>query len=84
MDITQGVIITGVFRNGPAHKAGIKPGDVITAIDGKKISDAREAMISILGRRPGTQVMLTVLRDGKTLELQATTIEQPPRQARSK
>src|SRR6185295_11451263 len=80
---TTGVVVTGVIRNGPAHKAGLKPGDVITAIDGKKITDAREAMVAILSRRPGVQVALTILRNGETLTLQATTVEQPPRKPRN-
>ncbi len=76
---TKGVVVTGVIRNGPAHKAGLKPGDIITAIDSKEIIDAREAMVAILSRRPGVQVALTILREGETLTLQATTVEQPPR-----
>jgi Do/DeqQ family serine protease len=80
----SGVIVTGVIRNGPAHKAGLQPGDIITAIDGKKITDARDAMIAILGRRPGTGVTLTVWREGKTQTVQATTIEQPPRRGRGR
>ncbi len=82
LETTDGVVVTGVIRNGPAHKAGLKPGDVITAIDGNKIADAREAMVAILGRRPGSKLTLTVLRDGETLTLQATAIERPARQAR--
>ena len=77
LNVTDGVIVTGIIRNGPAHKAGLKPGDVIIAIDGIKITDAREAMVSILGRRPGTEVALTILRDGETRTLKTTTIERP-------
>ena len=71
------VVVTAVTRNGPAHKAGVQAGDVITAIDGKKIGEAREAMLAILTRRPGTRISLTVLRDGKELKLDAVASERP-------
>lgn len=78
---TDGVLITEVTRNGPAHKAGVEPGDVVVAIDGKKIVEAREAMLAILARRPGDKIALTVVRDGKELVLQAVATERPQRPA---
>jgi Do/DeqQ family serine protease len=78
----DGVIVTAVARNGPAHKAGVLPGDVIVAIDGKKIDEAREAMLAILSRRPGDKIGLTVVRAGKELSLQAIATERPQRQVR--
>ena len=78
---TNGVIVTGVMRNGPAHKAGLQAGDIITAIGGKKIGEAREAMLAILSSRPGTRIDLTILRDGETLTLETITTERPQRQA---
>ncbi len=73
----DGVIVTGVAPNSPADKAGLKRGDIIVAVDDKKITDAREAMVAILSRRPGTTIALMVLRDGEKKTLQATTIERP-------
>jgi Do/DeqQ family serine protease len=78
---TDGVLVTAVARNGPAHKAGVQPGDVIVAIDNKKIGEAREAMLAILSRRPGDKIALTVVRAGKELVLQAIATERPQRQA---
>jgi Do/DeqQ family serine protease len=78
----QGVIVTAISRNGPAHKAGIQPGDIITAIDGKKIGEAREAMLAILSRRPGSKIALTVLRDGKEMMLEAIAVERPLQQTK--
>jgi len=79
---TDGVLITEVTRNSPAHKAGVEPGDVVVAIDGKKIVEAREAMLAILARRPGDKIALTVMREGKELVLQAVATERPQRPAR--
>ena len=78
----NGVVVTAVTRNGPAHKAGVQAGDVITAIDGKKIGEAREAMLVILTRRPGSKINLTVLRDGKEIKLEAVAAERPQNQLR--
>ena len=81
LDDTHGVVVVGVVRDGPAHRAGLQPGDVIVAIDGKKIAEAREALIAISNRKPGDRVKLEVLRDGKSLTLEATAIERPARAA---
>jgi len=81
LDDAQGVVVVGVVRGGPAHRAGLQPGDVIVAIDGKKIAEAREALIAISNRKPGSRVKLEVLRNGKSLTLEATAIERPARAA---
>ena len=81
LDNAQGVVVVGVVRGGPAHRAGLQPGDVIVAIDGKKIAEAREALIAISNRKPGSRVKLEVLRNGKSLTLEATAIERPARAA---
>ncbi|MEK7223098.1 MAG: Do family serine endopeptidase [Pseudomonadota bacterium] len=81
LDDTRGVVVVGVVRGGPAHRAGLQPGDVIVAIDGKKIAEAREALIAISNRKPGNRVKLEVLRNGKPLMLEATAIERPARAA---
>ena len=81
LDDTQGVVVVGVERGGPAHRAGLQPGDVIVAIDGKKIAEARQALLAISSRKPGNRVKLEVLRNGKSLTLEATAIERPARAA---
>jgi Do/DeqQ family serine protease len=81
LDDTRGVVVVGVVRGGPAHRAGLQPGDVIVSIDGQKITAAREALLAISGRKPGDQVKLEVMRDGNTQTLVATAIERPARPA---
>jgi Do/DeqQ family serine protease len=78
---TRGVVVIGLVRGGPAHRAGMLPGDVIIAIEGKKISEAREALLAISGHKPGSRVKLEVLRKGQLLMLEATAIERPARAA---
>ncbi len=76
-----GVVVIGVVRNGPAHKAGLLPGDVLVSIGGKKIIEAREALLIISGHKPGSRVKLEILREGKPMVLEATAIERPAQAA---
>lgn len=54
-----------VTPGGPADKAGIKPGDVIVAIDGRPVTQEDELLVAIRARAPGDEVVLTI-RDGDT------------------
>ena len=83
LENTNGVIIAGVMRNGPSHKAGLQPGDVITEIDGKAINDASDALVAISSHRPGARVKLKILREGKILELTVVAIERPQQRPKS-
>ncbi|MEW6331713.1 MAG: Do family serine endopeptidase [Pseudomonadota bacterium] len=78
---TAGVVVVGVVRGGPAHRAGLQPGDVLVAIDGRKIAEAREALLSISGHKPGSRVSMEILREGKSMTLEATAIERPAQAA---
>ncbi len=78
---TDGVIITGIARASPAHRAGLQPGDIIHAIDGKKITTGGEALVAISGHRPGDKLVLEILRAGKKMTVEVTATERPPRAA---
>lgn len=58
----SGVVITGVLQNGPAAKAGIKPGDVITAVAGRKVSNVAQLLSAVAALTPGTPAQLDVIR----------------------
>jgi serine protease Do len=62
----KGAIVSEPQADGPAVKAGIKSGDVITAVDGKPVGSPRELARLIGGIQPGKSVDLTVWRDGKS------------------
>jgi len=62
---TAGSLVARVVKGGPAEKAGLEPGDVITAINGKPVRNDSEVINAIGLMRPGTQTELTVLRNGK-------------------
>jgi serine protease Do len=62
----KGVVISELTADGPAEKAGLKAGDVITKINGKEISDARQLLVTVGLMAPGTEVKVEYLRDGKS------------------
>ena len=68
----QGVIITGVMQNGPAGQAGIKPGDVITAVNGKAVGSVTELLGAVAGLKPGVAAPLTVLRQSTKTDIAVT------------
>mgnify|MGYP001770837685 CR=1 FL=1 len=72
---TSGVLVSNVRAGSAAEKAGIKRGDVITAINGEKIEDSNTLRNKVAGTLPGTEIKLTVLRKGQELELVATLDE---------
>lgn len=77
LDKAQGIVVVGVLRNGPAHKAGVEPGDVIMSIDDKPVTGAHETLLAISRHRPGTNIRLGIIRDGKQAQIVATVIERP-------
>ncbi|SOD61021.1 putative serine protease PepD [Streptomyces zhaozhouensis] len=66
-----------VVAGGPADEAGVRDGDVITAVDGDRITDADELIIRIRSHRPGDELALTVERDGRELSIAVVLDEAP-------
>lgn len=73
----QGVIVAGVVSGGPASQAGLEPGDVLLAVDGQPILDARSAMSEIASIPPGTSLPLTIVRSGERMEMTLEVGERP-------
>ena len=61
----NGVLVQEVQPGGPADKAGLKPGDIITSVDGRPIKDGDDLVNEIAIRRPGSSITLGFLRNGK-------------------
>ncbi|WP_398500972.1 S1C family serine protease, partial [Variovorax sp.] len=64
-----GVIITGVLQNGPAAKAGIRPGDVITAVGDKKTDSVQALLTAVAGLKPGSTARFALQRGSDKMEL---------------
>lgn len=67
-----GALVTEPTKDSPADKAGVKSGDVITAVDGKEITNALDLSRTIAGKNPSTAVELTIWRDGKEQKISVT------------
>jgi serine protease DegS len=78
---TRGVLISGVLRGGPADQAGIQPGDVITSINGKPVSDASESMKIISRQKPDTEIELGGIRKGVEFSATVRVIQRPAKSA---
>ena len=74
---TRGALVQTVESGKPADKAGVKPGDVVVAIDGKTINTNRDLIDYISYLPVGSNVNITVIRDGQRKALTARTAERP-------
>jgi serine protease Do len=72
-----GALVGEVTPKSPSEKAGMKTGDVITAVNGKKISDARELRLMIGSMAPGTKVKIEVNREGQKKMFDVELAEMP-------
>lgn len=82
LDRPRGVFVNRLDAGSPAAAAGLKSGDVIAAIDGQPVDDTETLQFRIATKAVGTKSTLTVLRDGKSLNLPVSLMappENPPR-----
>jgi len=69
---SHGVAIANVVGDSPAAKAGLKVGDVITAINGNPVSDVNAFRLQVAGFAPGTTIHVKVDRSGQAMDLAVT------------
>jgi S1-C subfamily serine protease len=76
----SGVYIVQIYTDSPAAKAGLKEGDVITGLEGKEILTMTQLISTLFQYRPGDEVELSVLRDGRTIKAKVTltTMDEEP------
>ncbi|MFI8375212.1 Do family serine endopeptidase AlgW [Pseudomonas helleri] len=75
-----GIVVAGIFRDGPAQKAGLQLGDVILSIDGAPASDGRRSMNQVARIKPSDKISIQVMRNGKELKLTAEVGLRPPQE----
>jgi len=74
---TEGVLLSGVLEGGPAARGGVKPGDVLTAVNGDKTKDVKQLLNQIAQIGPGNEATVSILRKGKELVLTIQTGKRP-------
>jgi Do/DeqQ family serine protease len=74
----QGALVADVWPGGPAARAGLRQGDVVTEVDGRPVVDAAALNYAFTTRRPGDSLRLTVRRDGAAQQTLTVRAEAPP------
>lgn len=76
-DGSDRIMVDGVFKDGPARKAGVLPGDLIVSVDSTEISNVRD-FVSFVGKiEPGKEVVLEILRDKELISLEVILGDRP-------
>ena len=78
LPVREGVLVTGVLRDGPAAQAGLKPGDVVTAIGGVKISNTAQLLRAVGALKPPSSAVLAVQRGSDAMTLSVPVARRPP------
>ena len=74
---TRGALLADVVKDGPADKAGLKPGDVVVALNGRPVSDNNQLTRDVGVVPPGQKINLEVVRDGKQRGIDVTLAPRP-------
>ena len=73
----KGALINQVTPGGPAEKAGLKMGDVVTAIDGRPVNNADDLTMAVIAKAPGSTVNLDIVRNSKPTQISITLGQRP-------
>ncbi len=74
---SSGAIIAGVVRNGPADRAGIRPGDILLAVGGKPVTNTNEMLTLIAQLVPGAKTQMKVMRKNREATVDVTVGKRP-------
>jgi serine protease Do len=75
--LDRGVVLSDVTPAGPAEAAGLRPGDIVLALDGKPMENARQFDVNLYRRVPGGRVTLSLRRGTQTLDLTVGVVARP-------
>jgi S1-C subfamily serine protease len=81
---TEGVVITRMERSSPAYRAGLRPGDIIKAVDGTPIVDPSQLVRTIADSDIGSTLQVEYLREGKRATVRVSVEQQQERPVRSR
>ena len=73
----NGLLITGIAKGGPAHSAGMLPGDIVISINGTPVTNAHKSINQIASIVPGQPIELELKRSKKTIKVTATAGSRP-------
>jgi serine protease DegQ len=73
----EGVLITGVLRDGPAARGGLRPGDVVTEVAGNPVNNTAQLLNAVASLKPGQPAQVKVLRGDQALSVNIVTATRP-------
>ncbi len=73
----EGVIVAGLLRGGPAHRAGLKVGDIVLSMEGEVVQDSIGFLNAIAPMKPGSTLGMEVLREGRQYTMKVEVGERP-------
>jgi serine protease Do len=75
LPVDTGVVLADVAPGGPAARAGLRPGDIVTTLDGKPMENGRQLRINIYSKGAGEQITLEVRRGERTVPIRVPVVE---------
>lgn len=79
---TEGVVITQMTRGSAAYEAGLRPGDIVKAVNGQAIANPSQFVRTVADAAIGSTARIEVMRDGKTSTVRVPVERQQPRTTR--
>ena len=73
----HGALVNQIVPAGPSARAGLRPGDIVTSIDGRPIGEGRDLLRTVLRERVGARLRLGLLREGRAMDLEVVTDARP-------
>lgn len=73
----EGVLVSQIYEGSPAEKSGLRVGDVIVEVDGKRVQDSQEVVREVLKKKVGEKIEFVVIREGRSTKVSVTTAPMP-------
>ncbi len=72
-----GVLVATLYVGSPGQQAGLRPGDLVLAVDGAPVNSSQDTLARIATHKPGSTLAIRVLRGSKTLDIKSAVSERP-------
>jgi serine protease DegQ len=82
LPVREAVVVTGVLQNGPAFRAGIKPGDALISVGSVPVTNVSELLTAVAALKPGEPARIKLMRGDREIELPITPAHRPKPHAR--